>query len=121
MKALILLALTTSFLIPQPENAYGHAGGLDGCGCHGGSTRYHCHANPCNYCPDTFDCLGKVRITTIPRGEIWIDGKRIGLSPVTASAQHGQVAVEVRHRLLGVARQTAFVVYGKVTSIEFRW
>lgn len=121
MKVLIPALSLVALLLPAGPDVSAHRGGLDGCGCHAGSQPYHCHANACRYCPDSFDCKGRVRITTIPKAEVWIDGKRIGASPITTSAQHGAVTVAVRHRLLGSATRVVHVEYGKTANVDIRW
>lgn len=109
-----------AFLAPTPARS--HSGGLDACGCHAGSKPYHCHRNPCNYCPGSFDCPGSIKIVSIPKARVWIDGKYAGVSPTNlVRASHGSVEVRLEHSVLGEQRTTAYVEYGATTVVSVRW
>ncbi|NVB40285.1 hypothetical protein G6O69_20755 [Pseudenhygromyxa sp. WMMC2535] len=77
-RAVHLLGVFALALSASPSPARSHPGGLDGCGCHSGSRPEHCHRNPCNYCPSSYNCPGKIKVTTLPKAEVWIDGEYAG-------------------------------------------
>lgn len=109
-------------LVAPGSPAVAHSGGLDGCGCHAGSRPYHCHRNPCNHCPGSFDCKGKIRVVTVPRARVTIDDVDMGLSPTRPlRAQHGSVNVVLDHKILGSKTLKASVEYGTTTTHTIRW
>lgn len=116
-----LLGMLGALLVPAPA-AIGHSGGLDGCGCHAGSRPYHCHRNPCRYCPGSFNCKGRIKIVALPRARVFVDGEDMGLSPTrTFKAQDGSVQVRLEHRILGTAQFSVRVDYGTTTVHTLRW
>lgn len=123
MKGLRIVALgVVAALLAPPAIVEGHSGGLDGCGCHAGSRPYHCHRDPCRYCPESFNCAGKIRLVTIPKARVFVDGKDRGVSPTKPfQAQHGSVRVRLEHPILGSKTIQVLSEYGATRTRIVRW
>jgi hypothetical protein len=121
-RAFRLSVLCGLAVLVSPSPAQSHSGGLDSCGCHAGSRPYHCHRNPCNHCPGSFDCPGNIKIVSIPKARVWINGEYAGVSPTNiVRASHGRVEVRLEHSVLGEYKTTASVEYGRTTVVSVRW
>jgi len=121
-RAVHLSMLCGLAVLVSPSPAQSHSGGLDACGCHSGSRPEHCHRNPCNSCPGLYDCPGKIKVVSLPRARVWIDGEYAGVSPTKlVRASHGTVSVRLEHSMLGEYESTASVEYGRTTVVSVRW
>lgn len=116
----LLAFAAVTFAYVQP--GYVHGGGLDSDGCHHDRRRggYHCHRSSSS---GSFRPRSKrMGITTLPKAQVWVDGKYKGVSPIKNikfSASASKAKLMLRHPVLGSHTETIDV--RDDINLQIRW
>ncbi len=122
LKTAVVLIAFSMMTFADSRPAYVHGGGLNSEGCHNNRRTggYHCHRSYSS--SSSRGRKPKMDITTIPKAQVWVDGKYRGVSPVkNIKFSRGTTSAKLllRHPVLGSHSQTIEVDSG--TDLNIRW
>lgn len=122
MKNVLLIIWTLCWsiiaLLVMEQPASLHGGRLDRYGCHNNRRTggYHCHGGSGSSRSSTRTTSSssrasskpspKITIDTIPRAEIWVDNKKIGMAPVKRYTLKDSTTFTLKHPVLGTHTHT---------------
>lgn len=116
------------FTLLAPQVATSHGGGLDSQGCHHDRKRggYHCHRSSYSGSRSSSRRAKprKMGLTVIPKADIYLNGKRLGTSPVKnikIPSGASTLAFEVVHPILGRGRVDVDVEQARGKNMHMTW